>query len=82
MTVIPAPRTLFVASLAVILTGLVFAAAHKGIWYDEMWSMFMARHDLPLGPTYSQRWSYDVHPPLFSFTSWLFEPVTGESIVA
>ena len=42
----------------------------------------MAKHDIPLSEIYGERWTYDIQPPLFYFSAWLFEPITGENIAA
>ncbi|MBA3897289.1 MAG: hypothetical protein H0X36_09210 [Sphingomonadaceae bacterium] len=74
------------AWIAGILIAFLAAAAwtslHKGIWYDEVWSVFEVRHDLPLGRIIIERWLRDIHPPAFYALSWLTEPLTGDGIFA
>lgn len=72
----------FLAFAVIVIVEMIIVLAVKGIWFDEVWSLFVARHDLPLSEIYLERWRWDVHPPLFHFAAWLFEPLTGENIVA
>nr|WP_294847821.1 hypothetical protein [uncultured Sphingomonas sp.] len=65
---------------ALCLAGMVVAALHKGIWYDEFWTQYMARHDLPLAHMVTQRWQADVHPFPYYLYVWLAEPATSADI--
>jgi hypothetical protein len=56
------------ALLAITLLAML-AMLRKGLWYDEAWSLFMARHP--------DHWLYDAHPPLFYHLSALFEPASA-----
>jgi hypothetical protein len=61
---------------------MVGVAWFRGIWLDEIWSIWSSRHDLPLHQVFTDRWMRDVHPPLFHAVNWLLEPVTGLNIFA
>ena len=50
---------LSLVAVALIAVCALAAVVRKGIWYDEAWSVFLARHP--------ERWLYDAHPPLFTF---------------
>ncbi|QNA84128.1 hypothetical protein G4G27_09110 [Sphingomonas sp. So64.6b] len=62
------PSTLSVA-VAVLLALLVFLAStgwiawHRGIWYDEVWSLYFGHHDLGFWQALVDRWLKDNHPP-------------------
>lgn len=68
--------------LAFAIALMVFLCYVRGVWIDELWSIWMSRRDLPLQDLMSQRWVRDVHPPLFAALSWLFEPLVGSDIAA
>src|SRR5258708_36599132 len=68
------------ATLAFCLALMVAVACLRGIWLDEIWSIWASRHDIPLRDVFEQRWLRDVHPPLFHAVNWLLEPITGLDI--
>lgn len=68
-------------AVGICLLAMLTAAAFRGPWVDEAWSSYLARHDLPLSTIMSERWGADPHPPLFSFLTWLVQPLTGDDIV-
>jgi hypothetical protein len=74
--------TLAAAFLAYVLaSGLVVARA-KGLWLDEVWSLWMSRHDVSFAEALRQRWLEDTNPPLFYAAAWLTEPVTRLDLFA
>lgn len=70
----------FWAAIASTVLGTVYVSLHKGIWYDEIWPVFMGQHDLSFGRAYAERWVYDDYPPMFYAANWLLEPLTGDSV--
>ncbi len=67
--------------LAAIAAPLLLATAHgRGIWLDEISSIWLTRHDLPFAQALEQRWLADPHPPLFSAFTWLLRPLYGDDI--
>lgn len=72
------------AALAVLgLTGLALCAAlvwtalHRGPWYDEFYTWFVARPDRPFGQGLRESWLADNHPPLFDMLAWLAAHLAG-----
>jgi hypothetical protein len=76
----PASLILTGAVLAFILGCMIFVARNRGIWIDEIWTLWMTRHDIPLRAVIDQRWTQDVHPPLFFAVNWLVSPLVGLDI--
>jgi len=70
----------FWAAIAAIIAGTIYVSLHKGVWYDEIWPLFMGRHDLSFGQAYAGRWAYDDYPPMFYAANWLLEPLTGDFV--
>lgn len=68
--------------LAFALALMLYLCWARGIWIDEIWSVWLSQHDLPLSEIFTERWLRDVHPPLFSAMGWLFEPLVGSDITA
>lgn len=60
---------------------LAAAARTRGIWLDEIWAIWLTRHDAPLGQVFAERWLYEPHPPLFSAITWLAGPLVGDDVV-
>lgn len=69
-----------IAVAAVILACLAFVAIRRGLWYDELWSLFMSRADRLPGESLADRWLQDLHPPLFYALGWLTKPLTGNDV--
>lgn len=65
------------AALAALLAALgfalalVWAALHRGPWYDEFYSWFVTRPDREFAAAMRESWLADNHPPLFYMLSWL-----------
>ncbi len=53
----------------------------KGAWFDEIFTLAAARHDMPLLDIIGGRLSDDVHPPFFLLLAWLIEPIVGQNVV-
>lgn len=68
--------------LAFFVVCAVWVSFERGPWLDELWSLWQAQHDVPLGQIAAERWMADFHPPLFSFVHWLFEPFIADSLAA
>src|SRR5438067_936890 len=73
---------------AVMLTAAAFVAAtgwiawHRGVWYDEVWSLYYAHHDLGFWHALVDRWLKDNHPPAFYALGWLAYPAVGDDLFA
>ncbi len=82
----PAPQRLLtlaaVFALALSIALAMYFSWTKDVWYDEVWSLFVSQHDVPLAQIVQERWLTDIHPPLFYALAWLAKPVTGTSIIA
>ncbi|MEW5685526.1 MAG: hypothetical protein AB1942_11460 [Pseudomonadota bacterium] len=72
--------TVVAALAAYILVMVALAARSRGIWLDEIWSLWLSQGDVPLEQVATQRWFQDVHPPVFSAINWLLDPVVGEGM--
>lgn len=70
------------AVAAVFLASSGWIAWHRGIWYDEVWSLYFAHHDAGFGRAMAERWLKDNHPPLFYALDWLVEPFVGDDLFA
>jgi hypothetical protein len=72
-----------IASCCLVFTSLaamVVLAFQRGPWLDEFWTVWMAEPTLSLGEAYAQRWSTDLHPPLYYASVWLFRQGLGDEI--
>lgn len=58
----------------------IWASHTRGIWLDEAWSILEGRRDLSFRDAFLQRWRFEISPPYFYMTSWLFQPLTGDGI--
>ena len=67
-------------SLIISCTAAVLLCLERGIWLDEAYSYWFARHDLTFTEALKTRWMHDGHPPLYPAYAWLFEPLFGSSI--
>ena len=72
---------LIVVTIPVIAV-MVWSTAHKGVWFDEIWSKWMTSRELGLGDAARQRWFQDVHPPLFYLYNWALSAIIGPGIAA
>lgn len=71
------------ATLGFCALCMIVLAVWRGGWLDEYWTIWHSDPRLNLVEAYWTRWVRDVsHPPLFYFLSWLFAPLTGESLAA
>jgi uncharacterized membrane protein len=52
----------------------------RGTWYDEFWTIWFSDSSLSLRSIMLDRWSTDVHPPLYYFYAWLTDPLTQDSL--
>ena len=63
------------AMLALLTAALAWTALHRGPWYDEFYTQYVTRPDLPWGQALTGSWLADNHPPLFYIlmraTAWL-----------
>ncbi|MBW8816095.1 MAG: hypothetical protein JF588_21985 [Caulobacterales bacterium] len=66
---------------AIMFAQALYLCWARGIWIDEIWSLWLGRRDLPFAQVVTERWTHDVHPPLFSAINWLFDPAVGLNIV-
>lgn len=57
-------------ALAFALVCMFVLAALRGVWLDELWTLWLTGRDLPLGDAFFKRWSFEPHPPLFYFWMW------------
>ena len=64
-------QLVFAAFPLVVLASLVYGAWNVGPWFDEFWSFYFADPSTSLGEAFHSKWMHDVHPPLFSFLSWV-----------
>ncbi len=79
------PRAAYIVCglfVAVVTALGVWAARSRGIWLDEIWTLWMSRPDLDLAASARERWIQDTNPPFFYFASWLANPVTGMDLFA
>ena len=60
---------------------MIAGARSRGIWIDEIWTLWMSQHDLPLGEVIAHRWTQDVHPMFFFALNWALRPLVGDDIV-
>ena len=75
-------RTGLFLVVACFVWAAVGAMATRGIWYDEIWSVYVARHDIGFVEALRTRWLTDNHPPAFYALAWLAEPGVGDTIGA
>jgi hypothetical protein len=64
-------QLVFLAFPILALGSLLYGAWHVGPWFDEFWSFYFADPSIGLGEAFRSKWAVDVHPPLFSFLSWV-----------
>ena len=69
-----------IAIATVILVCLVFVVWRRGLWYDEVWTLFMTRADRLPGESLTDRWLQDLHPPLFYALGWLTKALTSNDV--
>ena len=74
-------RAALLAFLLYVALFAAAAAAFRGVWTDELWSLWMGLHDPSLPPV-PARWTSDTHPPLFSAGTWLLQPIVGLDVTA
>ncbi len=55
---------------------MIAIARMKGLWLDEVWSLWMSRHDLGFADAARERWLHDTNPPFFYMAAWMAEPLT------
>lgn len=83
---VPSSRAIVVAAflvLAVFLAATGWISWHRGIWYDEIWSLYFSSHELGIGRALTEWWLQDNHPPAFYALAWLTSPFfAGEDIFA
>lgn len=60
-----------------VLVVIIWTSMEKHVWYDEMWSKWMASRELGLGDAARERWFRDVHPPLYYFFNWAMSAFIG-----
>ena len=54
-----------VIALALLAAALAWACLERGPWYDEFYTQYVARPDLPWGAALRESWLADNHPPLY-----------------
>lgn len=64
-------QLVFVAFPLLVTVALVAAAWRTGPWFDEFWSYYLADPSVGLRDAFLSKWTRDVHPPFFSFVSWI-----------
>ena len=52
------------------LAAILVAAYSHGLWYDELFTLYVTRPGLELGFALRNYWLADNHPPLYYFMSW------------
>jgi hypothetical protein len=65
-----------------VLAASILVAHMKGVWLDEIWSLWMSQHDVSFSQALHQRWLQDTNPPYFYMFAWLFEPLTRLDLFA
>jgi hypothetical protein len=75
-------RLAVVAVLAGLLLAAWTVATAKGVWFDELFSIYEARHHAPFADMFWRHWMVDGHPPLFNMSNWAMQPLVGDDIVA
>jgi hypothetical protein len=77
------PSKLLLTLLALILIFLcvttIKVANIRGYWIDEIWTSFFALNDVDFSVT-ADRWTFDVHPPLYYAQMYLLQPITNGQI--
>lgn len=68
------------AILGFTMAWMIAGARARGVWIDEIWSLWMSQHDIPVAQVFAQRWTHDVHPLFFHALNWLLEPMVGMDI--
>ena len=53
------------------LAAILVAAYSHGLWYDELFTLYVTRPGLDLGFALKNYWLADNHPPLYYFLSWV-----------
>lgn len=81
------PTTAEIVGAVLVVTAAFVAATgwiawHRGIWYDEVWSLYYAHHDVGFRHALVDRWLTDNHPPAFYALSWLAYPLVGDDLFA
>lgn len=72
---------IMVAALgAFALLIMIMSARYRGIWIDEIWSLWITRRDIPFPDIEYTRWAKDNHPPLFYAAAWMLNGIAGDSI--
>lgn len=64
-------QLLFAVFPFMAIAALLYGAWKVGPWFDEFWSLYFADPSVGLGEAFRLKWTHDVHPPLFSFLSWV-----------
>lgn len=63
------------ATLALLAAALAWTALHRGPWYDEFYTQYVTRPQVPWLTALTDSWLPDNHPPLFYIlaraTGWL-----------
>ncbi|HWE46158.1 MAG TPA: hypothetical protein VG407_09020 [Caulobacteraceae bacterium] len=67
---------------AFVLAAAILVARMKGVWLDELWSLWMSQHDVGFSRALHERWLQDTNPPFFYMFAWLFEPLTRLNLFA
>lgn len=70
------------ALLIYVLAASILVAHMKGVWLDEIWSLWMSRHDIGFVRALHERWLQDTNPPYFYIAAWVFEPLTRLDLFA
>ena len=65
-----------------VLAASILVAHMKGVWLDEIWSLWMGRHDVGFAQALRERWLQDTNPPYFYIAAWVFEPLTHLNLFA
>jgi len=76
----PLGTTLVVVAILLLAFALrLYRLADSNIWWDEGWSVWLARQDLG---SIALRTAADTHPPLHYFTLHFWDAIAGESAFA
>ncbi|MBT0669401.1 hypothetical protein HT136_13600 [Novosphingobium profundi] len=71
---------LYAALGGAFLVFALLAIAHRGPWYDELYTYYMTRPGQPFGALWAG-WLRDNHPPTYYFLAWLAN-LFGPALVA
>jgi hypothetical protein len=75
-------RLCLIAAFIGLLIAAWLVATAKGIWFDELFSIYEAQHHAPFAEMFWRHWMVDGHPPLFNMFNWAMQPLVGDDPLA